>query len=197
MSPEPAHRRADRRLALGPLELVGPAHGLDDGGERGPAVVGRGGRAGLHGAAEPRDRQVDDRGRGPPPRRRRPAPSRSAAPARKFSATTSKRGARRSTRSRPAGFLRSMTTERLDRLLRMKVAPTARPSGSVMAGMALRPRSPRAGCLDLDDVGAEPARAAGWRRGAPASARGRGHGRRRAACPSGAASGLTTSPSLT
>ena len=59
------------------------------------------------------------------------------APARKFSATTSKRGASRSTRSRPAGCLRSTTTERLDRLLRRKVAPTVRPSGSVSDGDAL------------------------------------------------------------
>ena len=77
------------------------------------------------------------------------------APARKFSATTSKRGASCSTRSRPAGCLRSMTTERLERLLRRKVAPTVRPSGSVSAGEALRPRSPDAGRLDLDDLGTE------------------------------------------
>ncbi len=77
------------------------------------------------------------------------------APARKFSATTSKRGASRSTRSRPAGCLRSTTTERLERLLRRKVAPTARPSGSVIAGDGAAPEVARAGRLDLDHLGAE------------------------------------------
>ena len=45
------------------------------------------------------------------------------APAFEFSAITSKPGARRSTRSRPAGALRSIAMERLPRLLRRKVAP--------------------------------------------------------------------------
>ena len=103
------------------------------------------------------------------------------APAFEFSATTSKRGASRSTRSRPAGALRSMQMLRLPRLLRRNVAPDAAPVGvghrglraaaevAARAGSRPSPRRPRGG------------RAAGWRRGGPASARGRGCGRRRAA----------------
>ena len=59
--PEPAHGRADRRLPLGPLELVGAAHGLDDRGEGGPAGVGRVRCAGRDGMAEARDGEIDDR----------------------------------------------------------------------------------------------------------------------------------------
>ncbi len=39
----------------------------------------------------------------------------------------------------------------------MKVAPTGRPSGSVMAGMAAAPEVAGAGRLDLDHVGTEAA----------------------------------------
>ncbi len=39
----------------------------------------------------------------------------------------------------------------------MKVAPTGRPSGSLMAGMRAAPEVAGARCLDLDDVGAEAA----------------------------------------
>ena len=45
--------------------------------------------------------------------------------------------------------------ERLDRLLRKKVAPTARPSGSVSAGEARSPEVTRAGRFDLDHLGTE------------------------------------------
>ena len=152
---EAAHGRADRRLALGALELVGAAHGLDDGGQRGPAGVG-----GVGGARR------DRRGRSPRwrGRRRRGArPPRPRSPGRgaQWPRRGSSRRRRRSvapgcrTRSRPAGCLRSTTIERLDRLLRRKVAPTARPSGSVSAGEARAPEVTRAGRLDLDHLGAE------------------------------------------
>ena len=59
--PQPAHGRADRRLALRALELVGAAHGLDDGGQCGPVGVGGFRRPCRHGVAEARDGEVDDR----------------------------------------------------------------------------------------------------------------------------------------
>ena len=54
-----------------------------------------------------------------------------------------------------------MTTERFDRLLRMKVAPTGRPAGSAMAGIGAAPEVARARRLDLDHLGAEPAQQLG------------------------------------
>ena len=60
MSPSPPMGEPIGWLALRALELVGPAHRLDDGGERGPAVVGGGAGAGLHRPAEARDREVHD-----------------------------------------------------------------------------------------------------------------------------------------
>src|SRR5437660_7609280 len=66
-------------------------------------------------------------------------------PGLRFSATTSNRGTRRRNSSRPPAVFRSMATLRLPRLLRRKVAPTSRPSGSAMAGCEPRPDSPSGG----------------------------------------------------
>src|SRR5437879_1756096 len=51
----------------------------------------------------------------------------------------------RSTSSRPSGVLRSMHIVRLLRLLRRNVAPTDRPSGSIIVGVDVRPDSPAGG----------------------------------------------------
>jgi hypothetical protein len=78
----------------------------------------------------------------------------------KFSAKTSKRGASRSTSSRPASLRMSMPTLRFPRLLRRNVAPTTRPPGSVIDGEAARPDSPCTGCSILTT--SAPRRASSW-----------------------------------
>ena len=121
-----------------------------------PAGVGRLGRARRHLVPEARDGEVDHRrvhrrhvvvAQAEALDRPRPGSSR---PRRRSAAPDC------STRSRPAGCLRSITTERLDRLLRRKVAPTARPSGSVMRRRGAASEVARARRLDLDHLGAEP-----------------------------------------
>ena len=58
---QPAHGRPDGGLAGRALELVGPAHGLHHGGQRGPPVVGGVRGARRHGPAEAGDGQVHHR----------------------------------------------------------------------------------------------------------------------------------------
>ena len=70
-------------------------------------------------------------------------------PALKFSANTSKCGARRSTSSRPASVRRSIPTLRFPRLLRRNVAPTDAAFGIGIDGDAARPDSPCTGCSTL------------------------------------------------
>ena len=70
MSPSPPMGEPTRWLSLRTLELIGAAHGLDDGGQRGPAGVGGVGSPGRHLMPEARDGQIDRRP-GARPRRRR------------------------------------------------------------------------------------------------------------------------------
>ena len=177
------------------LELVDARHRLDDRGERRPRVVRRRCRASV--VPEPGHREVDDapgaprrcrrsRGRGGP--WRRPC---------EFSATTSNRGARRSTRSRPGGGLQVDADAAL-------VEVVAQERGADRAALGVGHRRAASRGRGRRPSGARPSRprrrggpAAAWRRGGPASARGRGCGRRRAACPAPDAPGLAMSPRRT
>ena len=152
---ERADRATTRRVVALALELVDARHRLDDRGERRPVAV----RASRR-VAEAGDRQVDAGGVHGRDVVVAEAEAVIGAGLEVLGDDVEPRRQRAARGRGPRGALRSTQIERLPRLLRRNVAPTRRPSGSVIAGSDPRPDLAVDGCSTLTT--SAPSRASSW-----------------------------------